>query len=184
MSTARTREQQAAVTARKRAERPQEPHRATGGRKSTTDRVGPVRGAERPSARLLREARERSAVLFVVLPYPPTTNNLYATVHGRRVKSEAARAYEALCAAAVRDALDPDMPLPPPPFALVIHVWTPDRRKRDLDGCLKAPIDNVFRALRTPAYPIDDSMVMELHAHKALDRERPRLTMVLSHFKG
>lgn len=130
-----------------------------------------------------REAMQSIAMLYVVLPYPPTTNHLYATYRGRRIKSEAGREYEVLCAAAVREAVEPTEPLPLPPFALVMHLYTPDRRPRDLDGCLKAPIDNVFRALKTTDYRIDDSMIEEMHVYKHLDRERPRLEMVLSQFR-
>lgn len=130
-----------------------------------------------------RAARQSIAMLYVVLPFPPTTNHLYATVNGHRVKSAEGRAYEQACALAVRDATAPDPdypddPLPLPPFTLVLHLWVPDQRRRDLDGCLKAPIDNVFRAIGH-----DDSTVMEIHAYKALDRKRPRLEMIVSQWR-
>ena len=45
---------------------------------------------------------------------------------------------------------------------------------------MKAPIDNVFPALRTETYKIDDSKIWALHVHKAVDRKRPRLEMIVS----
>lgn len=136
---------------------------------------------ESPYRRAMRaEVQQSIAMLYVVLPYPPATNNLYATYRGRRIKSERGRAYETACSIAVAEAIEPTEPLPQPPFCLVIHLWTPDLRARDIEGCLKAPIDNVFRALKSPEYQIDDSMIQELHVYKALDRKRPRMEMILS----
>ena len=162
-------------------ERFQEPRKGPSG--TTEPRTRYVGFLERFHPDLYAAAMQSTAMLYVVLPYPPTTNHLYATVRGRRVKSARAREYEALCAAAVREAIEPTEPLPLPPFCLVMHLWTPDRRPRDLDGCLKAPIDNVFRVLKTPDYPIDDSQIQEMHVYKALDRERPRLEMILSQWR-
>lgn len=126
------------------------------------------------------EAQQSIAMLYIVLPYPPAVNNLYATYRGRRIKSARGRAYETECGMAVVAAVEPTEPLPLPPFCLVIHAYVPDLRRRDIDGLLKAPIDNVFRALKDDDYAVDDSMIDEMHVYKALDRKRPRLELLLS----
>lgn len=92
------------------------------------------------------------------LPYPPTTNNLYATVRGRRVLSKAGREYKATTAWLVKARRQGALPLGGRlGFRMIVHC--PDRRRRDLSNLLKVVED----ALKDGQGYFDDSQIDELH---------------------
>ena len=97
--------------------------------------------------------------MTLTLPYPPTTNHAYTVARGRKVKSAAARKYQAdvmlVCAAStrLRDASWSKLTR----FAVRIIVHPPDNRKRDLGNTEKLAIDAVFGWLG-----LDDSQVDDL----------------------
>ena len=105
-----------------------------------------------------------SPTLFLTLPYPPTSNTLYATVNGRRVLTREGRAYKRDVAWLAKQAL---LQCPTWPCTRETEYWmswgitVPDLR-RDLDNCLKAIGDALTDA---GVYP-DDSQVMEMHIVK------------------
>ncbi len=98
--------------------------------------------------------------MTLTLPYPPSTNNAYATVRGRRVKSKAARQYGAsVQAECLRQGASQraagwtgDTRL-----KVEVIVHPPDRRRRDLANVEKLPVDSVFEWLG-----LDDSQIDEL----------------------
>ena len=74
----------------------------------------------------------------ITLPFPPAVNNLFATYGGHRIRS---RRYEAwLKEAGTLLALQRPKPVSGPFLATLVFT-RPDRRKRDLDGLAKAPLD-------------------------------------------
>lgn len=86
-------------------------------------------------------------MIIVKLPFPPSTNTMYPTNQhggGRHLSKEgaawkAAAAWE--CAQAFRliDA--------PRQFAVIIRLWFPDNRRRDIDNYVKGIIDVIREAL-------------------------------------
>lgn len=108
------------------------------------------------------------------LPFPPSANNLYPTRRGRRVLSEAGKAYHLAVLCAVRAARKTSIA---GPVSLAILVYEPDRRRRDISNLVKVIEDGLTRA---GAWG-DDSQVADLHiARKGVDRERPRVDVVVT----
>lgn len=94
--------------------------------------------------------------LTITLPWPPATNNLYAVVRGRKIKSSAGRKYtEAVQAEIWRS---PTERFSDKRVSVVITYHQPTRRNVDLDGRLKAPLD----ALTQCGVWADDSQVDRL----------------------
>ena len=96
--------------------------------------------------------------LTFVLPFPPSTNNAYANVRGRRVKSKAARAY----ALEVRQAVAEQFPaherfeFSDRRLRVNITAHEPDRRRRDIANVEKLATDAVMKQLGTDDRYIDD----------------------------
>ena len=59
-------------------------------------------------------------------------------------------------------------------YAVWLHVHVGDARVIDVDNCAKAILDGIKRT----AFP-DDRQVHELHVYKRIDRERPRVDVVI-----
>lgn len=76
--------------------------------------------------------------MILGLPFPPGVNNLFATVGRRRIRT---RRYEAWLAGAGAALMEQRPPKVRGPFRLTITAVRPDRRRRDLDGIVKAPLD-------------------------------------------
>jgi crossover junction endodeoxyribonuclease RusA len=94
-------------------------------------------------------------MIEVELPYPPSTNTLYRRVGPRTIISREGRAYRdkvraALAASAVRPLRGP--------IHVVIDLYPPDRRRRDVDNTLKALLDACAKG---GAYE-DDSQIKHL----------------------
>lgn len=112
------------------------------------------------------------------LPWPPSTNNAYATVRGRRVKTKAARDYTDR----VQYALHTSPPWRRARYGLkrshrlrvTLTAHPPDRRRRDLGNLEKLCIDSVFAWLG-----LDDSQIDELLLRRA-DLDRPDGSIILS----
>lgn len=95
------------------------------------------------------------------LPYPPSTNSLYATVNGRRVKTQAARDYAELVTQVAKVTKMLQGELGSPPYRLTIHLWAPDRRRRDADNGVKCLQDALLKCTGH-----DDAEVVELIVRK------------------
>lgn len=73
---------------------------------------------------------------MIVLPWPPTVNNLTTVVRGRKINSKSAREYKVKCAAIIGRLA---------PLAgnirLTLDLYPPDRRRRDASNHIKAVED-------------------------------------------
>ena len=108
--------------------------------------------------------------MTLTVPYPPTTNNLYMTVRGKRVKTQAARAYavivQTLCMAQGLEPMEG-------PVLLMVTVYRP-RKTGDLDNTLKAIQDS----LKGFAFK-DDRQIVEIHAYRRDDKANPRAVVTI-----
>ena len=59
-------------------------------------------------------------------------------------------------------------------FGVTFRIFVGNARTIDVDNCCKALLDS----LKGPAFP-DDRQVIDLHAHKRIDRERPRVEVTI-----
>lgn len=96
------------------------------------------------------------------LPYPPTVNHYWrigTTTKGRGALflTDKAKAYRADVEACVWEQLG-KAPKLQGLLRLTITVTTPDRRKRDIDNLLKAPLD----AMQKAGVYIDDNQIRDL----------------------
>ena len=92
------------------------------------------------------------------LPFPESTNHLYATVHGRRILSAQGKAYKEEVGWLVRSAWG-GQPALRGSVALAFEVHCPDRRRRDLDNLLKIMQDG----LQEGGAFLNDAQVDDLH---------------------
>jgi crossover junction endodeoxyribonuclease RusA len=115
------------------------------------------------------------------LPLPPSINQQYATVGGRRVLSKDSRHYKKAVGQAIRrlraegtisDALV--MALRQGFIALFIDFFFETPRRRDLDGGLKITQDAICDALG-----VNDNRVVDVHLIKRVDPLRPRIEVEL-----
>lgn len=90
----------------------------------------------------------------IKLPFPPSTNTLFANVRGKgRVKTERYKTWIAAAGWDVKGAEPVDGP-----YHLEIVLKRPDNRRRDLDNCIKAISDLLVEHGITP----DDSLCQGL----------------------
>lgn len=94
--------------------------------------------------------------LELTLPYPPSVNKMFATFQGRRTLTKHARQYRkrvqnCLWQQKTRRLVGP--------VIVVVLVYPPDRRKRDLDNICKG----LFDALGKAGVYDDDSQIADLH---------------------
>ena len=94
--------------------------------------------------------------MTLVLPFPPTANNLTAVVGRRRILTKAAREYRADALAAIAE--QRPARLGSARLRVTLTLNPPDRRKRDLANFEKAPID----ALASARVFDDDSQIDDL----------------------
>lgn len=115
------------------------------------------------------------------LPLPPSINQQYATVNGRRVLSRASRKYKKDVGQAIRlfradgtisDALVAALRQGFVGLFLDFFFETP--RRRDLDGGLKVTQDAICEALG-----VNDNRVVDVHLVKRIDPLRPHIEVEL-----
>ena len=82
--------------------------------------------------------------MILTLPYPPSTNGLYAAVRGRLILSARGRAYHADVLAAVAEAGLPKAPAGR--LRVEVDLSPPDRRRRDIMNCEKCLTDSLVAA--------------------------------------
>jgi crossover junction endodeoxyribonuclease RusA len=120
------------------------------------------------------------------LPLPPSINQQYATVDGRRVLSKASREYKGRVIrqierlqheGAISDAFVAQARAGYLALFLDFYFQTPLRR--DLDGGLKIAQDAICRGLG-----MDDRRVVDIHLVKRIDPEHPRLEVELEALAG
>lgn len=111
------------------------------------------------------------------LPYPPSVNHYWRMWRGRMVVSREGRRFRERVAATL--AALGARPLEGP-LAVEIELYPPDRRRRDLDNCLKSILD----ALEEGNAYHDDSQVVCLNATKCDPVRGGRLIVRVSEFRG
>ncbi|AWK13303.1 RusA family crossover junction endodeoxyribonuclease [Candidatus Fukatsuia symbiotica] len=93
----------------------------------------------------------------IVLPYPPTVNTYWRHARGRHYISKQGRQYRTeVIALIARKGLTLCLKSK---LRVKVRVHVPDRRKRDLDNLLKAPLDALVHA----GMIADDSVIDDLH---------------------
>jgi crossover junction endodeoxyribonuclease RusA len=116
------------------------------------------------------DGKQASGELKLILPYPPSVNNLYATFRGRRVTSAKGRKFKADIAVLAKrqgaKLLDGDL-------SVTFRVFRPVRRG-DLDNRLKISQD----ALKGICFE-DDKQIIEIHAYRFDDKTNPRIEIDL-----
>ena len=110
----------------------------------------------------------------ITLPWPPSVNRYWRSVNGRVLIAAAGRKYrtdvELVMLLRGRHGVGSL------PVNVSIDAFYPDRRRRDIDNILKAPLD----ALTHAGMWDDDSQVEALSIRKAgLDQHNPRLEITL-----
>ncbi len=102
----------------------------------------------------------------LILPYPPSSNTLYATFRGRRITSAIGRKFKSDIALLARQQgarlLNGDL-------SVTFRVFRPIRRG-DLDNRLKISQD----ALKGICFE-DDRQIIEIHAFRFDDKANPRI---------
>jgi len=126
-------------------------------------------------------AKEQELRARFELPMPPSINQQYATVNGRRVLSRSGREYKQEAGKAIRrlraegqipDALVQALQHGFVSLFIDFYFTTPNRR--DLDGGLKITQDAICDALE-----VNDNRVVDLHLVKRIDPLRPRIEVEL-----
>ena len=146
--------------------------------------VGRGRAAKRPLSpstdRPVQLDPEQQSIAFT-LPVPPSINHQYATVNGRRLLSSSGRSYKAqvgelvwltLTAVPHRTALLSH--LQSTCLALSIRFYFTSALRRDVDGGLKIAQDALCEGLG-----LNDNRIVETHLYKHVDRENPRIEVLL-----
>lgn len=115
------------------------------------------------------------------LPLPPSINQQYATVNGRRVLSRVSRRYKKDVGTAIRRLLADGTisdalvaALRQGFVGLFIDFYFETPRRRDLDGGLKIAQDAICDALG-----VNDNRVVDVHLVKRIDPLRPHIEVEL-----
>ena len=123
-----------------------------------------------------------TCALFVVLPLPPSINHQYATVNGRRVLASPGRHYKTAVARHLHTILRQSShrtefleQLETHTLSLSLRFHFKTALRRDLDGGLKIAQDAICQAI-----DLNDNRITEIHLHKDLDADRPRLECTLA----
>lgn len=111
---------------------------------------------------------------MMTLPWPPSVNRYWRSVNGRVLIAAAGRQYR--MDVELVAALSKFKQHGAAKVVVRIAAWFPDKRRRDIDNVLKAPLD----ALTSARVWDDDSQIVDLRIRRAgIDRERPRLEIVV-----
>ena len=95
----------------------------------------------------------------LTLPFPPSVNHYWRRVNGRVYISRRGQAFRAsVCTILAAQRVRPIRGR----LALVVYVYPPDERRRDLDNVLKALLD----ALEHGGAYADDSQICDLYVHR------------------
>ena len=98
-------------------------------------------------------------MIEVELPYPPSVNHYWRRVGRRTLISRAGRQYRRrVCALLATDGAKPLSGR----LEVVVHVFPPDHRRRDLDNAMKALLDAIEHA---GVYD-DDGQIDRLDIHR------------------
>jgi crossover junction endodeoxyribonuclease RusA len=108
--------------------------------------------------------REVVSQLYIDLPWPPSLNSYYRTVNGRPIISAEGRKYRARV---ISEALRHKVGTVAGRCGVLILVYPPDNRARDLDNLLKCLLDALTKA---GCYE-DDSRIdwLKIERHAVVD---------------
>jgi crossover junction endodeoxyribonuclease RusA len=127
------------------------------------------------------KSSSKNTLLRLTLPLPPSINEQYATVDGRRVSTMAARLFkrqvrDALLSLERQETLDDELrnTLRQSYLALFLDFYFATPLKRDLDGGLKITQDALCEGLG-----LNDNRVVDIHLVKHIDPLRPHLYVEL-----
>lgn len=113
-----------------------------------TERKVPYRAVEGSTGPTRPEVvSEATSALRIAVRMPPSTNNLYATVRGRRVKTAEARAYAEHVKQRVWLWKQLHGEPPKPPYRLTITLYPPTARRIDVSNGIKCLEDGLFAGL-------------------------------------
>jgi crossover junction endodeoxyribonuclease RusA len=93
--------------------------------------------------------------MIIRLPYPPSVNRYWRNLKGRVLISKAGRSYRSKVLA---ECLVHRVKLQPGKLKVVVAVYPPDNRRRDLDNLCKALLD----AMEYAGVYVDDSQIYDL----------------------
>ena len=135
---------------------------------------------EQPSEKH-HHAQKSPPILRLTLPLPPSINEQYATVDGRRISTLVARRFKQQVQAALRT-LEQQEPLydelrhqfRQSYLALFLDFYFTTPLKRDLDGGLKITQDALCRGLG-----LNDNRIVDIHLLKHIDPLHPHLDVEL-----
>lgn len=97
----------------------------------------------------------------ITLPWPPNANNLFATYNNRRIRT---RRYDAWILEAQAAVLQQRPGKIRGEFDVEMACFRPDKRKRDLDGLFKGPLDLLVKM----GVIEDDSLAQDIRAYWVL----------------
>ncbi|HGV9229870.1 TPA: RusA family crossover junction endodeoxyribonuclease [Providencia rettgeri] len=87
-----------------------------------------------------------SGSLSLVLPFPPSVNACWRTARGTMIISEKGRAFRANAIAAVYDQLRKRPRAITEDVSVIVNMYPPTKKRRDIDNYLKAPFDALTHA--------------------------------------
>ena len=127
------------------------------------------------------KSSSKNTLLRLTLPLPPSINEQYATVDGRRVSTMAARLFkrqvrDALLSLERQEIISDELrnTLRQSYLALFLDFYFATPLKRDLDGGLKITQDALCEGLG-----LNDNRVVDIHLVKHIDPLRPHLYVEL-----
>jgi crossover junction endodeoxyribonuclease RusA len=108
----------------------------------------------------------------LTLPWPPSVNRMWRNVNGKTLLAADGRRYREEVLWKVKAHSGRFIT----PVRVIIMAWYPDRRRRDIDNILKAPLD----ALTHAGVWSDDSLIECLSIEKAgYSQHEPRLDITI-----
>jgi len=111
--------------------------------------------------------------VILTLPVCPSSNRWWRKWRGRMVKSEQAREYQANAATL---AIMQRIPKIDKPLEVCVTIrWFREALRGDLDKRYSIMLD----ALQGVSYD-NDSQIAEIHAYRHLDRESPRMEVIVT----
>jgi len=109
--------------------------------------------------------------MTITLPYPPQANHLYTIARGRKILSTKGRQYKddvsKVCMIERVKPADGEL-------SVTFIAYRP-RKAGDLDNLIKIVLDSVKGFLWH-----DDKQVVEIHAYRQDDKQRPRIELQVS----
>jgi crossover junction endodeoxyribonuclease RusA len=113
----------------------------------------------------------------IILPWPPTVNTYLTIARGRKILSQRGRMYKQRCMAEMLvQKIHKEQQFNGKRYAVSIRAYPPDKRKRDLDNYLKAPLD----ALVEYGAITDDSLIDDLRIQRFNPHKEGRLEIQIS----